>query len=91
MAKKDIGKLEVLEGILKSESSGEAEASLDAIYLSVLKNAVGEETVGKDIVRYIIGFLLVTSAYSLLPLSSFQAILPPTFKVVERDPRRGHG
>lgn len=71
-----IGKLDVLESILKLERAAESESALDSIYRIVLENAAGSSTTSRNIVRLIIGLILVTSTNNPLPPDALYAFLP---------------
>ncbi|EPT00541.1 hypothetical protein FOMPIDRAFT_1016395 [Fomitopsis schrenkii] len=71
-----IGKLDVLGNILNMQGAAESESALDSIYRVVLENAAGSSTTSRDIVRLVIGLILVTSANEPLPSSALHAFLP---------------
>ncbi|EPT00546.1 hypothetical protein FOMPIDRAFT_80560, partial [Fomitopsis schrenkii] len=71
-----IGKLDVLESILKVQGAAESESALDSLYRIVLENAAGSSTTSRNIVRLIIGLILVTSTNEPLPSNALHAFLP---------------
>ena len=71
-----IGKLDVLESVLKLERAAESESALDSIYRIVLENAAGSSTTSRSIVRLIIGLILVTSTNDPIPPDALYAFLP---------------
>jgi uncharacterized membrane protein (DUF373 family) len=85
LIKVEVGKLETLEGILRSENTIESEAALDSLYRTVLENASGSTKTGKGIVRFIIGFILITSPNALLTMSALHAFLPHYLSVLETE------
>jgi hypothetical protein len=82
LVKTEIGKLEVIEAILSKKPHAEAEGALDDIYQSVLYNAAGSTKMGKEVVRFTIGFILLTSGTMALLPSALYAFLPPSMMVL---------
>lgn len=78
----EIGKLEVIERILRADTHAEAETSLDALYRTVLVSAAGTSDTGKTLVRLILGYILAASSIAPLTEDILYAFLPPTMLVV---------
>ncbi|KZT03681.1 WD40 repeat-like protein [Laetiporus sulphureus 93-53] len=81
----DVGKLEVLDSVLVAEKAAESESALDDIYRTVLENASGSSSTARDVIRLIIGLILVTSVNEPLPAEALHAFLPPSVHVLQTE------
>lgn len=80
IAGNEVGKQDLFERILNSEMSGKVEAALDDMYHVVLDGA-STTALGRKVVQYIVGILLITSVTELLTINALHAFLPPMLNV----------
>lgn len=82
ITQKDFGKLEAVEEIVHAETTAGAEKALDGIYKAVLHNAAGNSRTGKQLVQYILGYILAASSIAPLTEDIIYAFLPSSLLVV---------
>ena len=75
---KDVGNLDAAEKILGQTARAEAEASLDILYRSVIKNAAEKSKTSREVVPLIIGFVVASSKTQPLTPRVIHALLPPS-------------